>query len=149
MFHDDPPENHVPQVTVADNVLAQGEPFFEDGEVTGWSSSPAFLITGDDVERTAAAVYSAGQRIFMLNEHGREIDESEMNVGYYTPSWVSDVYVTDAGVVLFVDTNGDLTRKIGEAMIDIFVHELTARGVSAHIAALPRGFQPGDQVWAP
>ena len=139
----------MPAITVADDVLAQGEPFYEDGEVTGWSSSPAFLVSSDDIERAAAAVHAAGRRFYRLNELGREIDEDEMDVGWNTPSWVSDVHLTDAGAVLYVDTKGDLTRAMGDAMIAVLTEELTARQVAAHIAALPRGVDVGDRVWEP
>jgi hypothetical protein len=137
------------RITVAEDVIAQGEPFYEDGRVAGWSSSPAFLIAADDADRCAAAVHAAGQRFYLINEHGREISDDEIDVGWNTPSWVSDVYLTDAGAVLFVDTKGDLTRLMGDAMVAVLVEELTARGVNAHIAALPRGFDPGERLWAP
>jgi hypothetical protein len=137
------------EITVAEDVLAQGEPFYEDGEIVGWSSSPAFLVTCDDVDRGAAAVHAAGQRIHLLNEHGREIGADEIDVGWNTPSYVSDVYLTDAGAVLFVDTKGDLTRHMGDAMIAVLAEELTSRGVGAHIAALPWDFEPGERVYQP
>src|SRR4051812_25200410 len=104
----------MPRITVADDVLAQGRPFYEDGEVAGWSSSPAFLIAIDDVERGAAGVHAARQRFYLVNEYGREIAEDEIDVGWCTPSWVSDVLLADRGAVLLVDTKGDLTRPMGE-----------------------------------
>ena len=136
------------EVTVADDVLAQGEPFYEDGVVMGWSTSPAFVVTSEDAA-LGAAVHAAGQRFYLVNEDGREIDQSENDGRYYTPNWVSDVYLTHSGAVLFVDTKGDVTRLMGEAMIAILVEELTARGVSAHIGPVPRGFVPGERIYQP
>jgi hypothetical protein len=135
-------------VTVAEDVLAQGEPFYEDGVVVGWSTSPAFVVTSQD-GALGAAVHAAGSRFYLVDEHGREIDEEENDGRYYTPNWVSDVYLTDTGAVVLVDTKGDVTRLMGEAMIAILIEELTARGVSAHIGPVPRGYVPGERTYRP
>jgi len=83
-------------VTVADDVLAQGEPFYEDGVVTGWATSPAFLVTSRDAG-LGAAVHAAAQRFYLVTDEGHEVDEAEIGGRYYTPNWVSDVYLTTPG----------------------------------------------------
>ena len=136
------------EVTVDDDVFARGEPFYADGELAGWSTSPAFLVVCADVDRGAAAVHAAGQRMYYVNEHGLEFPAEEDDGRYYNPSWVSDVYLTGTGVAIYVDTKGDTTRRMGETMIAILIEELTERGVAAHIAA-PGRLDPELPVWTP
>jgi len=38
---------------------------------------------------------------------------------------------------------------MGEAMIAVLVEEVTARGVSAHIGPVPRGYEPGERTYRP
>ena len=137
-------------VTVDPDVFAHGEPFHEDGEVAGWSTSPAFLVLCDDLDldRAAAAVHAAGQRFSFVNEHGLEFPPEEDDGRYYNPSWVSDAYLTGSGVAIYADTKGDTTRRMGEAMIAILTEELTARGVTARITD-PGYLDPELPVWSP
>ena len=136
------------EVTVDRDVFAHGEPWYEDGELAGWSTSPAFLVVCDDLERGAAALHAAGQRMYYVNEHGQEFPAEEDDGRYYNPSWISDVYLTGTGAAIYVDTKGDTTRRMGEAMIAILIEELTARGVAARIAA-PGMLDPTLRVWTP
>ncbi|MCW2699464.1 MAG: hypothetical protein JWQ45_999 [Blastococcus sp.] len=135
-------------VTVDDDVLAHGEPFYDSGVVTGWATSPAFLVTSDGAD-LGAAVHAARERFHLVTEDGREIDEEENDGRCYTPNRVSGVYLTDTSAAVLVDTKGDVTRLMGEAMIAILVEELTARGVSAHIGPVPRNHVRGRRTYRP
>ena len=136
-------------VAVDRNVLAQGEPWYQDGELTGWSASPAFLVISRDMDGAAAALHAAGRRFYLVDELGHEVAGEDVdNSGGYTPNWVSDVYLTDSGPAIFVDTKGDLPRVMGQRMVDILVEELTARGVPARVTVPPPG-EPSARVWSP
>lgn len=125
-------------VEVDQNVLAQGKPWYSDGELWGWCTSPTFLVVSHDPEAAAAAMHAAGQRFSFVNELGNEVslEEAEDQV-VSTPHYISDVYLTDDGPIIYADTGGDLSRLMGERMIEILVEELTARGVPARISKAP------------
>jgi hypothetical protein len=137
---------HLAGVTVAPHVLAQGEPFFKNGQLDGWSSDPAFLILPGDTKAAVDAVVAAGRRFSFINEYGREVTEDDLNQNaYYTPSWVG-AYHSKVGVVLMADTKGDLPRAQGVTMIAILTEELSARGVTARIVAMPRHLELGEEI---
>jgi hypothetical protein len=134
-------------VTVDRDVLAQGEPWFDDGELTGWCASPAFLVVSQDTDGAAEALNAAGQRFALVNERGHEVAREEADhEGMYTPNWISDVYLTDSGPAIYVDTKGDLPRLMGQRMVEILVEELTARSVPARVTVPPQ-VQPAMRVW--
>lgn len=134
------------EVTVAEGVLAQGEPWFEDGELTGWSGDPCFVVTRADASAAVEAVVAAARRFCWIDEHGHEVADDDPNRwSYSTPSYVAAFHTAD-GLALVVDTKGDLVRAQGEAMVAVLTHELAVREVSAHIDAMPRGTPLGEEI---
>jgi hypothetical protein len=137
---------NVAGVTVAEGVLEQGEPWFENGEVTGRTTSPAFLISPADGQAAIDAVLAAASRFYSINEFGQEVSEDDPGYyDYYTPSYVV-AYRTAAGVALLADTKGDFPLAQGETMVAVLTEELTARDVTAHIDAFPPGLDLGDEI---
>jgi hypothetical protein len=133
-------------VTVADGVLEQGEPWIENGEVTGRTTSPAFLISPANDQAAIDAVLAAATRFYSINEYGQEVSKDDPGYyDYYTPSYVA-AYRTSAGVALLADTKGDLPLPQGETMVAVLAEELTARDVTAHIDAMPHGLDLGDEI---
>ena len=133
-------------VTVADDVLEQGEPWVEDGVVTGRTTSPAFLISPGTGRAATDAVLAAAKRFYSINEYGREVSPDDPDFsGYYTPSYVV-AYRTTSGVALLADTKGDFPLAQGEAMVHVLTEELTARHVTARVDALPGGLELGEEI---
>jgi hypothetical protein len=133
-------------VTVADRVLVQGAPFYENGKLSGWSGSPSFLISPGDTAAAVDGVVAAAKRFAFINEDGHEIAEADLDGHEYnTPSWVG-AFHSAAGLVLVTDTSGDLPRLQGETMIAILTEELRARGVTARIEAMPRRLKLGEEI---
>jgi hypothetical protein len=133
-------------VTIAAGVLEQGEPWVEDGAVTGRTTSPAFLISPGSDQAAVDSVLAAATRFYAINEFGHEISHDDPDYsGYYTPSWVA-AFRTSAGVVLLADTSGDLPLAQGETMVAVLTEELTARNVTAHIDAMPEDLALGEQI---
>lgn len=82
-----------------------------------------------------------------MNELGQEVTrEAADSEAFYTPNWISDVYLTDSGPAIYADTKGDLPLLMGQRMVAILVEELTARSVPAHITVPPPA-QPTMRVW--
>ena len=120
-------------VTVANDLFDHLQPWPASiGD--GWDGSAAFLVVSDAREEAAAALHAAGQRFMLVDEHGAELEPWQATDAY-TPSYVSDVYLTDRGPALWVDTKGDLPRAQAEAMVRILVEELERRHVSGQVAA--------------
>lgn len=147
---EDPGAAPASDVVVAPDVLdAQGQVWLdEDGEVDGWSTSPVFFVAPGDTDAAVDAVVAAAVRFLAINEHGREIADWEQSAGFYTPGYV-DVLRSDGGVALVTDTDGDLSREQGDAMVEVLVEELRARGVAAWISAPPDGWEDGASVPTP
>jgi hypothetical protein len=121
-------------VTVADDCFDQQGEEWSGGD--GWHISPGVMVASDETEPAAAALHAAGQRWMFVDEHGVELDEWQVRFGdALTPSWVSDVFLTNRGPALVADTDGELPRPQGEAMLRIVVEELERSGVSAHVTA--------------
>lgn len=103
-----------------------------------WQTDPAFLVVTPDQERALLPLYRAGQRFYLVGESGRE--HAQPDVDEYTPNWVSDIYLTEEGLVLLVDTKGELSPEMGDTMLRILTEELVADAVPALITAPPLGF---------
>jgi hypothetical protein len=100
----------------------------------GWETDPAFLVQCEDTAGGAAALRAAAARFSSVDEQGRELDYWEVfQGGSYTPNFVSDVYVTPRGLVVWADTKGELSIPMGLKLIKVLVEELRARGVSAAV----------------
>lgn len=103
-----------------------------------WVGDPIFLVASDDVEGAAEAVDAAVERFMLLDDEGRELTEAQAASGlWFTPEYASDLHITDAGVVVYLDCRGEFSKTRGQRMIEILVAELWANGVSAHISRPP------------
>ena len=124
-------------VTVTPEIFDLQGVAYPDGQ--GWETSPAFLVVTDDRLTAAAALHAAGDRFMKIDENGDELADWELEVDdTYTPNGVSAVHLADEGPVLSVDTKGELSVQMGDAMVRVLVAELTVRGVTAHVTAPPR-----------
>lgn len=127
------------RVTVAPDIYdLQGEKY-EEGWGYGWSISPAFLVMTNDRDKAAKALGRAAVRFSYVGDSGRELTlaEIEGNDTEYTPNYVSDVYLTDLGPMIWADTKGELTKGMGEAMLGILVAELRSEEITAVVTAPP------------
>ncbi|MGY3318123.1 hypothetical protein [Arthrobacter sp. TE12232] len=139
-------------VTVAPDIFDQQGEKYEEGLGDGWETSPAFLVVSDDQDKAARALYAAAGRFYSVDQDGNELTRAEMTGEYpqYTPNYVSDVYLTDQGPMIWTDTKGELTKGMAEEMLRILVAELRAQGITAHITAPPADLPLDDQrIWRP
>jgi hypothetical protein len=115
-----------------------------DEDFDGWQCSPAFLIISAPTDAVVDAWHAASPRFMVLSEHGVELQEDEACSGrYWTPSYVSGAEVTECGVYGSVDTQGDLSRAMADAIVRILIEELAARGATARIGPPTAGFAAG------
>lgn len=112
----------------------------------GWDSSPSFLVVTPQPDRAAAAVYRASRRFSAITESGRHVADWE-DENEYTPNWVSEVYLADAGLIVTVDTKGELPLAMGQAMLRTLADELIAEGVRALVTAPPIDFDFQTPTW--
>ena len=91
----------------------------------------------EDADKAAAALQTATPRLFRVNGQGQEVDLDTHDPYDYTPNWVSPVYITSKGLVIYVDTKGELPKGMADAMRRIVVEELLAADVTAHVTAAP------------
>jgi hypothetical protein len=130
-------------VTVAQDIFAHASEL-TDG---GWELDPAFLVLSSDVEGAAAALHAAGERFLLIDERGREVDDWDCSESY-TPNYVSKVYLTADGPLVWVDVKGWLSQDMGRRMLDVLVAELVERGVSAHVTAPAPGSWLDVPTWS-
>jgi hypothetical protein len=141
------------QVTVDPHILdGQGEEW-EDEDGGGWTGpSPYFIVSSDQTELAAKALHKAVTRCWHVSESGRELTDDELHTtDEYTPNYASPVYLTDKGPMASLDTNGELPRAMGEAMLRILIEEVSAVNIDAYLTTPPIGPVPsGDwPVWEP
>jgi hypothetical protein len=115
------------------------ERYHESEDGAAWETSPAFLVVTPDPEAAVPALQRAARRIKSVTGTGREYAvweeewEEDAEVEAYTPNWVSDIHVAEAGLVVHADTKGYLPSPQGRAMLRILVDELVADGIRALI----------------
>jgi hypothetical protein len=120
-----------------------------DGLGEGWETSPTFLIVTDDADKAAAALQAASPRLFRVNGRGQEVDLATHDPYDYTPNYVSEVFITAEGLVIDVDTKGELPKGMADAMLRIVVEELLAANVTAHVTAPSPGWDTELQPYEP
>lgn len=114
------------EVTVLDGVL--GEPRW------GAHPDPMFLVVTDDVPRAARAVGIAAIRFCAVGDDGVEHPAwEELSDEVYTPNFVSPVYLTDAGLLVWTDCKGEVPAEMARAMLRVLVEELGRAGVGATV----------------
>jgi hypothetical protein len=75
-----------------------------------------------------------------VDGNGNELTAAEMaSTGEYTANYCSPVYLTDTGLMAYLDTNGELPRAMADTMLRILVEEVEARDITAHLTTPPRG----------
>lgn len=106
----------------------------------GWETSPAFLVVSQDQGKAAQALRAAAVRFYFVDQDGKELTRSEMTGDYpqYTPNYISDVYLTDLGPMIYADTKGELSPGMAEGMLRILVAELRSQEVTAVVTAPPK-----------
>ncbi|GAA1767309.1 hypothetical protein GCM10009712_14460 [Pseudarthrobacter sulfonivorans] len=129
------------KVTTAPDIFDQMGERWEDELGEGWETSPHFLIVTEDADKAAAGLQAASPRLFRVNGRGQEVDLATHDPNDYTPNWVSDVYITSEGLVIYVDTKGDLPKGMADTMLRIVVEELLAADASAHVTAAPADWE--------
>ncbi|BCW65441.1 hypothetical protein NicSoilB4_02040 [Arthrobacter sp. NicSoilB4] len=135
-------------VTVDPDIFdAQGEAYPDPEE--GWNGpSPVFLVQSDQTEQAAQALHRAIIRCKFVGTSGRELTLEEDSAGEeYTANWYSPVYLTDAGPMACLDTQGELPRAMAEAMVRILVEEVTAQGIDAYLTTPPLSTDEDTQQW--
>lgn len=112
----------------------------------GWETSPSFLVLSNDDRKAAAALGRAALRFYDIDEFGRELPRGQREAEEqaattwdipYTPNYISDVYVTPRGPMVWTDTKGDLPRAMGDAMLRVLLDELRVEGITAHVVRAP------------
>ncbi|MDJ0459912.1 hypothetical protein PUN71_022140 [Arthrobacter sp. NQ7] len=133
-------------VNAAPDIFDQQGDKYEASLGDGWETSPAFLVLSDDDGKAAHALGRAGVRFSHIDEYGRELTPEQRDVEEqaaktwdvpYTPNFISDVYLTPRGPMVWTDTKGELTRAMGEAMLRVLLEELRAEGITARVVAPP------------
>ncbi|BCW66661.1 hypothetical protein NicSoilB4_14240 [Arthrobacter sp. NicSoilB4] len=128
------------------NVSVQPDLFDQQGERHeaalggGWETSPAFLVVSEDRDKAVAALQAAAVRLYSVDQNGKELTREEMTGAYpqYTPNYISDVYLTDLGPMIYTDTKGELSTGMAQGMLRIVVAELRAQEITAVVAAPPK-----------
>jgi hypothetical protein len=123
------------KVTTAPDIFDRMGERWEDGLGEGWETSPDFLVVTEDTDKAAAGLRAASPRLFRVNGQGQEVDLATHDSYDYTPNYVSPVYITCEGLVIYVDTKGELPKGMADAMLRIVVEELLAADVTAHVTA--------------
>ena len=135
-----------PVVTAEPDIFDRQGEKYEASLGDGWETSPAFLVVSDDVSKAADALGRAAVRFFHLDEYGSELAPEQRLAeeqaaktweAAYTPNFVSDVYLTPRGPMVWTDTKGELTRQMGDAMLHVLLDELRVEGITAHVVAPP------------
>jgi hypothetical protein len=115
---------------------------------SGWFTDPGFLVVSPEIELAAQAVHRAGERFMYVAEDGRILDDWELPwTDRYTPNWVSPVHLTEPGPALWADTKGELSRAMGQAMVNVLVEELRRAEVTAFVTQLPHALLAGSTIW--
>ncbi|HEX9088676.1 MAG TPA: hypothetical protein VF867_14255 [Arthrobacter sp.] len=130
----------------AANVTVEPHLFDQQGEKHpaalggGWETSPTFLVVADDQAKAADALRAAAVRFYFVDQNGKELTRAEMTGDYpqYTPNYISDVYVTDLGPMIYADTKGELSVGMATGMLQILVAELRSRKITAVVTAPPK-----------
>lgn len=105
-------------------------------------SKETFVVTGvEDDQVVVSALTQAGERFMLVDETGVEhadssAAEAAFGSGLYTPNYVSDPEVTDAGVQLYLDCKGSIEDPMARTLRRILREELAAAGVRAHVRAV-------------
>jgi hypothetical protein len=102
----------------------------------GWETSPAFLVVSPDGDRACRALSRAADRFAGVTADGREVPDPE-DEDVYTPNYVSNVYISAAGALVYVDTKGELTAEMGGALLRVLAQELARAEVTALVTAPP------------
>ena len=144
--------NSAARVTVARDIFDQQGEKYEEGLGHGWETSPGFLVVSDDQDKAARALYAAAGRFMSVDQNGKELSPAEMTGDYpqFTPDYVSDVYLTELGPMIWTDTSGELPIGMAETMLLILEAELRAQGITAHVTAPPADLSlDGTRIWRP
>lgn len=118
----------------------------------GWETYPVFLVVTEDTDKAAAALQAATPRLMRVGGRGQEVDISaDFSGDPYdnTASYVSDVYVTPEGLVIDIDTDGDLPKAMADAMLRIIVEELVSADVTAHVTTPSSAWDTELQPYEP
>lgn len=142
----------VAKVTTAPDIFDQMGERWEDGLGEGWETSPVFLVVTEDTDKAAAALQAASPRLMRVGGRGQEVDISAHFSGDpydNTASYVSEVYVTPEGLVINIDTDGDLPKAMGDAMLRIVMEELVEADVTAHVTTPSSAWDTDLQPYEP
>ena len=134
---------NVGNVTASATVLAMGKPDYDSGgRLQGWEGNPYWTIgfaesadTGAAAswERLALAVGKASRQFMNIDEGGNHVPDDELGGGAFTPSYVSDPYLSRLGVSAYADTGGYLTVPMGKAMLRVLVEALDRLPFDTHV----------------
>jgi hypothetical protein len=140
--------DEVATVTTAPDIFDRMGERWEYGLGEGWETSPVFLVVTQDTDKAAAALRAASPRLMRVNERGQEVD-LEASPDEYTPGYVSEVDVTNEGLEIYVDTDGELPKAMADAMLRIVVEELVAANVTAHVTAASSASDTDVETYEP
>jgi hypothetical protein len=109
-------------------------------EDLGYSNETILVIATNDTDVVVQALQGAGQRFMNVDETGaahpdEESRDSADQAGLYTPNYVSDPKITDAGVEMYVDCKGSIEEPMAEKLRQILRETLEDAGVEARVSA--------------
>ena len=144
-------------VRASATVLAMGKADYDPGgQLKGWEGNPYWTIgfaesanggAAASWERLALVVGKASRQFMNIDEEGNHVPDDELGLGAYTPSYVSDPYLSRPGVSVYADTGGYLTVAMGKAMLRVLVEALGRLAFDTHVT---RYEQDSDMVtWRP
>jgi hypothetical protein len=140
--------DEVAKVTTAPDIFDRMGARWEDGLGEGWETSPVFLVVTEDTDKAVAALRAASPRLLRVNERGQEVN-LDASPDEYTPSYVSEVDVTNEGLEIYVDTDGELPKAMADAMLRIVVEELVAADITAHVTAASSASDTDVETYEP
>jgi hypothetical protein len=144
--------DEVATVTTAPDIFDRMGERWEVELGEGWETYPVFLVVTEDTDKAAAALQAATPRLMRVGGRGQEVDISADFSGDpydITASYVSEVYVTPEGLVINVDTDGDLPKAMADAMLRIIVEELVSADVTAHVTTPSSAWDTELQPYEP
>jgi hypothetical protein len=105
-------------------------------------SKETFVVTGIFSDQIVVdALSSAGDRFMRVDETGVEhpdlvSTEAAGMAGLYTPNYVSEPEVTDAGVQMYLDCKGAIPDPTAHKLRQILKETLERVDVDAHVSAV-------------
>lgn len=123
------------------------EIFGERSRFGGWEEDPVLWVVSPTDEAVAEVLHELRVIFSCITDTGSIVEDPE-STDQYTPNYVSPVYETPAGPLIYADTKGVTTPEMAKKIIEVLVRALRDAGVAA-IVATPPEFPDERQTWRP